>query len=50
MEGSEEISGPLVEIFESSIVTGELPEDWRVANVVLLFFKAAGKSLGTTGR
>ena len=35
----EEIVGPRAEIFDSSIVTGEVPEDWRVANVVPLFKK-----------
>ena len=29
-EAREEIAGPLAEIFESSIDTGEVPEDWRV--------------------
>ena len=38
-EAREEIVGPLAEIFESSIVTGERPEDWRAANVVPLFKK-----------
>ena len=38
-ETREEIAGPLAEIFESSIVTGEVPEDWRMANVVPLFKK-----------
>ena len=32
-EAREEIAGPLAEIFESSRVMGEVPEDWRVANV-----------------
>ena len=34
-EAREEIAGPLAEIFES-IVTGEVPEDWRVANVAFV--------------
>ena len=38
-EAREEIAGPLVEIFESSAAPGEVPEDWRVANVVPLFKK-----------
>lgn len=29
--------GPLVKIFVSSITTGEMPENWRLANVVPLF-------------
>jgi len=36
-EAREEIASPLAEIFKSSIVTGEVPEDWTVANVVPLF-------------
>ena len=38
-EAREEIAGSLAEIFESSIVMGEVPEDWRVANVVPMFKK-----------
>ena len=38
-EAGEKIAGPLAEIFESSTATGEVPEDWRVANVVPLFKK-----------
>ena len=33
-ETREEIVGPLAEVFESLTATGEVPEDWRVANVV----------------
>ena len=32
-----EIAGALTEIFVSSLATGEVPEDWRIANVVPLF-------------
>ena len=45
-EAREEIAGPLAEIFESSIVTGEVPEDWRVANIVPLFKKGCRKKPG----
>ena len=50
LKAREEIAGPLAEIFESSTTTGEVPEDWGVANVVPLFKKGCRKSLGTTGR
>ena len=33
-EAREEIAGPLAEIFESLTAPGEVPKDWRVANVV----------------
>ena len=45
-EAREEIAGPLAEIFESSIVTGEVPEDWRVANVVPLCKKGCREKPG----
>eukprot|EP00061_Rhincodon_typus_P012594 g38433.t1 len=35
----EEIAGSLTKIFVSSLATGEVPEDWGVANVVPLFKK-----------
>eukprot|EP00061_Rhincodon_typus_P013906 g40573.t1 len=38
-EAREEIAGALTNIFVSSLSTGEVPEDWQVANVVLLFKK-----------
>eukprot|EP00061_Rhincodon_typus_P017000 g45495.t1 len=38
----EEIAGPLAEKFVSSIATGKVPEDWRLANVVPLFKKGGG--------
>ena len=34
-----EIAEALTEIFISSLATGEVPEDWRIANVVPLFKK-----------
>ena len=45
-EAREEIASPLAEIFESSIVTGEVPEEWRVANVVPLFKKGCREKPG----
>ncbi|WP_221627757.1 hypothetical protein, partial [Proteus mirabilis] len=45
-EAREVIAGPLAEIFVSSIVTGEVPEDWRLANVVPLFKKGGKDKLG----
>ena len=39
MGGKEEIAGALTQIFNSSLATGEVPDDWRTANVVLLFKK-----------
>ena len=45
-EAREEIAGPLAEIFEQSIVTGEVPEDWSVANVVPLFKKGCREKSG----
>ena len=45
-EAREEIAGPLAEIFESSIVTGEVPEGWRVVNVVPLFKKGCREKPG----
>eukprot|EP00061_Rhincodon_typus_P007860 g29967.t1 len=38
-EAREEIAGALTKIFVSSPATGEVPEDWQVANVVPLFKK-----------
>ena len=38
--------GPREETFESSIATGEMPEDWRVANVVPLFKKGCREKPG----
>eukprot|EP00061_Rhincodon_typus_P005914 g26002.t1 len=38
-ETREEIAGALVDIFTSSLTTDEVPEDWRLANVVPLFKK-----------
>ena len=45
-EAWEEIAGPRAAIFESSMVTGEVPEDWREANVVPLFSKGCREKPG----
>eukprot|EP00061_Rhincodon_typus_P005035 g24014.t1 len=41
-EAREVVGGPFADIFVSSIATGEVSEDWRLANVVPLF-KNGGK-------
>eukprot|EP00061_Rhincodon_typus_P013567 g40013.t1 len=38
-EVREEIAGALTETFVSSLATGKVPEDWRIANVVPFFEK-----------
>eukprot|EP00061_Rhincodon_typus_P001907 g16100.t1 len=38
-ETREEIAAPLAMIFVSSLSTGVVPDDWRVANVIPLFKK-----------
>ena len=38
-EAWEEIEGPRAAIFDSTMVTGEVPEDWREAEFVPLFKK-----------
>eukprot|EP00061_Rhincodon_typus_P011893 g37251.t1 len=38
-DGREMIAGPLAEIFVLLTATDEVPEDWRLANVVPLFKK-----------
>eukprot|EP00061_Rhincodon_typus_P002191 g16843.t1 len=45
-EAREEIAGALTKIFVSSLATGEVPEDWRAANVVPLFKKGNRDNLG----
>ncbi|PKU46975.1 rna-directed dna polymerase from mobile element jockey-like [Limosa lapponica baueri] len=46
-EGAAEvIAGPLSTIFERSWRTGEVPEDWRKANVIPVFKKDKKKDLG----
>eukprot|EP00061_Rhincodon_typus_P001307 g14388.t1 len=38
-EAREDIAAPLAMIFASSLSTGVVPDDWRVANVIPLFKK-----------
>ena len=45
-EAREEIAGALREIFVSSLATGEVAEDWRIANVVPLFKKGSKSNPG----
>ena len=45
-DAREVIAGSLAEIFESSVVMGEVPEDWRVANVVPFFKKGCREKPG----
>jgi len=40
-ELSEELAGPLARIFRDSLATGEVPEDWRRANVTPIYKKGA---------
>ncbi|XP_069777653.1 DNA repair-scaffolding protein isoform X2 [Narcine bancroftii] len=47
-EMSVEIAGPLADLFKISLVTGEVPEDWRVAHVVPMFKKGSKSKPGTT--
>jgi len=43
------IAEPLSIIFGRSWRTGEVPEDWRKANVTAIFKRARRRSQGTTG-
>ena len=45
-EAWEEIAGPQAAIFESLMVTGGVPEDWREANIVLMFKKGCREKPG----
>ncbi|PKU44861.1 rna-directed dna polymerase from mobile element jockey-like [Limosa lapponica baueri] len=45
-ELAEVIAGPLSIIFEGSWRTGEMPEDWRKANVIPVFKKGKKEDLG----
>eukprot|EP00061_Rhincodon_typus_P000605 g12196.t1 len=40
-EAREEIAGALTDIIAASLSTGEIPEDWRIANVVPFFKKGS---------
>ena len=37
MEVAEQVSEMLTDIFNSSLESGQVPEDWREANVIPLF-------------
>eukprot|EP00061_Rhincodon_typus_P019073 g48524.t1 len=45
-EAGDKIAGALYELFVSSLVTGEDPEDWRKANIIPLFMKNNRDILG----
>eukprot|EP00061_Rhincodon_typus_P018153 g47207.t1 len=45
-EAREEIVGALADIFALSLATAEIPEDWRVVNVVPLFKKGCKENPG----
>jgi len=45
-EAREEIAGTLREIFVSSLASGEVPKDWKLANVVPLFKKGSKDNPG----
>ena len=47
-EAREEIAGALTQIFNSSLATGEVPDDWRTANMVPLFKKRSRDKLDIT--
>ena len=45
-EASVELAGALADIFKMSVLTGEVPDDWRVAHVVPLFKKGSKRNPG----
>ena len=46
MEVAEQVNEILTDIFNSSLESGQVPEDWRVANVTPLFKKGSREELG----
>ena len=46
MEVAEQVSEILTDIFNSSLESGQVPEDWRVTNVPPLFKKGSREELG----
>ena len=42
----EQVSEMLTDIFNCSLESGQVPEDWRVANVTSLFKKGSREELG----
>jgi len=45
----EELAKTLSIIYEQSCLTGEVPDDWRIANVTPIYKMGQQKILGTTG-
>uniref|UniRef100_A0A8C2SLP0 Reverse transcriptase domain-containing protein n=1 Tax=Coturnix japonica TaxID=93934 RepID=A0A8C2SLP0_COTJA len=48
-ELAEVIAEPLSVIFQRSLLTGEVPEDWRLANVTPIYRKGCKEDLGNYG-
>ena len=46
MEAAEQVSEMLMDIFNSSFQSGQVPEDWRGAKVTPLFKKGSREELG----
>ena len=46
MEVGEQVSEMLTDIFNSSLESGQVPEDWRVANVTPLLKNGSREQLG----
>ena len=44
----EEIAEPLSIIYHCSLLTGEVPEDWRLANVTPIYKKGCKEDLGNS--
>jgi hypothetical protein len=45
-EAREEIAEPLLMIYKKSIVSGKLPDDWKIADVVALYKKGSRSEVG----
>ena len=48
-ELAEVIAKLLSIIYQRSLLTGEVPEDWRLANVTLIYKKGCRRIWGTMG-
>ena len=46
MEVAEQVSEMLTDIFSNSLESGQVSEDWRVANVTPLFKKGSREEMG----
>ena len=44
---AEQVSEMLTDIFNGSLESGQVPEDWRVANVTPLYKKVSREELGS---